>query len=138
MGVTIDDMSDYLTTKDLRSLLKNGGELILGRDAVVKLAANELGKEQPDLQWLYDCAMEVGNSAGYFRGDSPPLLCFAQAGTCTLGIVCRVAFRCSDVPWQAMTKARDGATLYPEDVAGVEPVSVKIWYDAFHDEEDAE
>lgn len=128
-------MSDYLTTKDLRSLLKEGGELILGRDAVVKLAANELGKEQPDLQWLYDCAMEAGNSEGYFRGDSPPLLCFDQAGTCTLGIVCRVAFRCDDVPWQAMTRARDGATLYPEDVAGIEPVSVKVWYDAYHDEE---
>lgn len=126
---------EYMTTRDLRAALKDRGQMRLGSEAIGKLARGEYGKEQPDIQWLYDCAMERGNSSGYFRGDSPPLLCFNQAGTCTLGLVCRVAFRCDDVPWQAMTKARDGATLYPEDVAGVEPSSVEISYDEFHDEE---
>lgn len=128
---------DYITTSDLRALLKGGGELTLGCDAVAKLAAGMLGNEQPDLQWLYECAMEPGNSEATFYGD-PLRLKFSSAGTCTIGIVCEVMFANTVIPQAVLAKYANGESVWPEDLAGVEPSKVTITYDEFHDEEDAE
>lgn len=127
-------MGEYLSTQDLRALLKGGGELTLGCDAVAKLVAGVLGKEQPDLQWLYDCAMERGNSEATFYGD-PLRLEFSNAGTCTLGIVCEVMFANTVIPQAVLAKYASGESVWPEDLAGVEPSRVAVTYDEFHDEE---
>lgn len=123
-----------ITTKDLRSLLKSQGKLSLGTDAIEKLANGEFGKEQPDIQWLYDCAMEPGNSEGAFD-DDPLRLRFTNAGTCTLGIVCDVRFCNTSLPIKVLAKYAVGKPVWPEDMDNIEPSSVEIYYDGFHDEE---
>ena len=127
-------MAEYLTTRDMRSLLRPGGKLRLGTEAIGKLVRGELGKEQPGLQWLYDCAMEPGNSEGTFI-DDPVRLRFTNAGTCTLGIVCDVLFCNTSLPARVLAKRAEGSSVWPEDMDGVEPSSVEISYDEFHDEE---
>ena len=129
--------AEYLTTRDMRSLLETGGKLRLGAEAIGKLARGEYGKEQPDVQWLYDCAMERGNSEGMFVGD-PVKLCFTNAGTCTLGIVCDVQFCNTSLPARVMAKLSEGSSVWPEDMDGVEPAFVDITYDEFYDEEEEE
>lgn len=119
-----------VTTQELRSLLKGQGRLRLGCEALGKLSVGELGKEQPDLQWLYDCAMEKGNSRGTFLGD-PYTLHFTNAGTCTLGIVCEVTFGSQSIPQRVLVKAAEGENVYPEDMAGIEPAFVDVYYDEF-------
>lgn len=126
---------EYITTGDLRALLKVQGQLRLGSDAIGKLAWGEYGKEQPDIQWLYDCAMESGNSEGVFDRD-PLRLRFTNAGTCTLGVVCVVRFCNTSLPAEVLAKYADGKPVWPEDMYGVEPSSVEISYDEFHDEEE--
>lgn len=124
-----------MTTREMRSLLRGGGRLRLGSEAVGKLAAGEFGDEQPDLQWLYDCAMEERNSSGMFEGD-PSTLRFTNAGTCTLGIVCDVTFGSMSVPQRVLAKAFEGKGVYPEDMNDIEPAFVDVYYDEFHDEEE--
>lgn len=133
-------MAEYLTTRDMRSLLKSGGSLRLGSSVVGKLAKDELLDEQPDLQWLYDCAMEPGNSESTFEfeGDDLVRLRFTNAGTCTLGIVCDVLFRKTSLPDHVLAKLVDGSPVWPEELNGVEPDFVDITYDGFHDEEEEE
>lgn len=128
-------MAEYLTTHDMRSLLETGGKLQLGAKAAGMLAKGEYGKEQPDIQWLYDCAMERGNSEGVFI-DDPVKLYFTNAGTCTLGIVCDVLFCNTSLPARVLAKYADGKPVWPEDMDGAEPSSVEISYDEFHDEEE--
>ena len=128
---------EYMTTRDLRALLKVQGQLWLGSDAIGKLARGEYGNGQPDLQWLYECAMEPGNSEATFYGD-PLRLKFSNAGTCTIGIVCEVVFANTVIPQAVLAKYANGESVWPEDLAGVEPSKVTITYDEFHDEEDAE
>lgn len=128
-------MAEYLTTGDMRSLLGTGGKLRLGAEAIGKLTRGEYGKEQPDIQWLYDCAMERGNSEGVFV-DDPVRLRFTNAGTCTLGIICEVRFCNTSLPAKVLAKYVDGKPVWPEDMDGVEPSSVEISYDEFHDEEE--
>ena len=123
-----------MTTKEMRTLLKGQGRLRLGSEATGKLAAGELGDEQPDLQWLYDCAMEEGNSSGILEGD-PSTLRFTNAGTCTLGIVCDVTFGSTSVPQRVLAKAAEGKGVYPEDMDDIEPAFVDVYYDESHDEE---
>lgn len=125
---------EYITTRDLRAVLKVHGQLWLGSEAIGKLARGEYGKEQPDIQWLYDCAMESGNSEGAFDRD-PLRLRFTNAGTCTLGVVCVVRFCNTSLPSKVLAKYADGKPVWPEDMDGVEPSSVEISYDEFHDEE---
>jgi len=129
--------AEYLTTRDMRSLLETGGKLRLGAKAIGKLARGEYGKEQPDVQWLYDCAMERGNSEGMFVGD-PVKLRFTNAGTCTLGIVCDVLFCNTSLPARVLAKLSEGSSVWPEDMDGVEPAFVDITYDEFYDEEEEE
>lgn len=133
-------MAEYLTTRDMRSLLKSGGSLRLGSSVVGKLAKDELLDEQPDLQWLYDCAMEPGNSESTFEfeGDDLVRLRFTNAGTCTLGIVCDVLFRKTSLPDHVLAKLEEGSSVWAEDLNGVEPDFVDITYDEFHDEEGEE
>lgn len=126
---------EYITTDDLRAVLKVHGQLWLGSDAIGKLARGEYGKEQPDIQWLYDCAMERGNSEAAFDRD-PLRLRFTNAGTCTTGIVCEVRFCNTSLPAKVLAKRADGKPVWPEDMDGVEPSSVEISYDEFHDEEE--
>ena len=129
--------AEYLTTRDMRSLLETGGKLRLGAKAIGKLARGEYGKEQPDVQWLYDCAMERGNSEGMFVGD-PVKLRFTNAGTCTLGIVCDVMFCNTSLPAHVLAKRAEGSPVFPEDMDGIEPALVDITYDEFLDEEGEE
>ena len=128
---------DYITTRDLRAVLKIGGKMRLGAEAVGKLTRGELREEQPDLQWLYDCAMERGNSEGTFVED-PLRLRFTNAGTCTLGIVCDVLFCNTSLPALVLAKRVEGSPVWPEDMDGVEPAFVDITYDEFLDEEEEE
>lgn len=120
-----------LTTHMLRNLLRNGGSLKLGGTAVAALARGGLSGTHPDVQWLYDCAMERGNSAGTVVFDHHGRktgVVFSNAGTCSLGIVCDVSFKAGDVPCKA--------PLFPEDMDGRNPDEVEITYDAFHDGEE--
>lgn len=128
-------MSDYLTTERLRFLLRDGGSLSLGKEAIEKLANNELGKEEPDIQWLYDCAMEQGNSSASYDDSAAT---FNQAGCCTLGIVCEVTFDQDNLSEAAKKKMVSDETVWPEDMGDNTPSSVEIYYDGFHDEEDKE
>lgn len=130
-------MAEYITTRDMRSLLKPGGKLRLGTEAIGKLARGGFREEQPDLQWLYDCAMERGNSEGTFV-DAPVRLRFTNAGTCTLGIVCDVLFCNTSLPAGVLAKRAESSPVWPEDMDGVEPSSVEISYDEFYDAEDDE
>lgn len=123
----------YLTTRDMRSLLEVCGRLRLGTVAAGKLARGGFREEQPDLQWLYDCAMERGNSGGTFT-DDPVCLRFTNAGTCTLGIVCDVLFCNTSLPARVLAKRAEGSPVFPEDMDGIEPALVDITYDAFFDE----
>lgn len=127
-------MPNGITTKELRALLKAHGQLWLGSEAIGKLASGEYGKEQPDIQWLYDCAMERGNSEGAFDVD-PLRLRFTSAGTCTLGMVCVVRFCNTSLPTKVLAKYAEDKPVWPEDMNGVEPSSVEISYDEFYDEE---
>ena len=130
---------DGLSALRLRELLRDGGSLTLGKDAASRLASGELGKEYPDIQWMYDCAMEEGNSTGSVARDGPRrtgCVKFSNAGTCTVGIVCEVRFRLQE-GFPGLCES----TLYPEDVVGregAELYSVVLSYDAYHDEEDDE
>ena len=127
----------YITTRDLRALLKVHGQLWLGSEAIGKLETGEYGKEQPDIQWLYDKAMESGNSEGAFDRD-PLRLRFTNAGTCTLGVVCEVRFCNTSLPAEVLAKHAAGKPVWPEDMNGVTPSSVVVIYDAFYDEEEDE
>lgn len=126
---------DGLSALRLRELLRDGGSLTLGKDAASRLASGELGKEYPDIQWMYDCAMEEGNSKGNIVLDGfrlPGGVMFSNAGTCTVGIVCEVQFR-------IFGRFPDKRPLYPEDVVGMrgaELRSVELSYDGYHDEEE--
>ena len=129
-------MAEYITTRDLRAMLKVHGQLWLGTEAIGKLVRGEYGKEQPDIQWLYDCAMERGNSVGAFDRGDPLRLRFTSAGTCTLGVVCEVRFCNTSLPARVIAKYVDIQPVWPEDMDGIEPSSVEISYDEFHDEEE--
>lgn len=128
---------DGLSALRLRELLRDGGSLTLGKDAASRLASGEFGKEYPDIQWMYDCAMEEGNSTGSIVLDGfrrPEGVVFSNAGTCTVGIVCEVRFR-------IFGRFPDKRPLYPEDIAGREGAelrSVELSYDACYDEEEDE
>lgn len=130
-------VAEYITTRDMRRLLETGGRLQLGTEATGKLARGEYGKEQPDIQWLYDCAMERGNSEGAFDVD-PLRLRFTNAGTCTLGVVCDVRFCNTSLPARVLAKRAEGLPVWPEDLDGAKPDSVNITYDEFLDEEGEE
>lgn len=130
-------MAKHLTTRDMRSLLEAGGKLRLGAIAIGKLARGGFREEQPDLQWLYDCAMERGNSEGTFV-DDPVRLRFTNAGTCTLGIVCDVLFCNTSLPARVLAKRAEGSPVWPDDMDGIEPAFVDIAYDAFFDGEQGE
>ena len=129
-------MPNGMTTEELRKLLRHHGELVLSDELVGRLANGSV-EDEPDLQWLYDCAMEPGNSEATFYGD-PMRLKFSNAGTCTIGIVCEVMFANTVIPQAVLAKYANGESVWPEDLAGVEPSKVTITYDEFHDEEDAE
>ena len=124
-----------LTTRELRILLRQDGVLRLGESAVRKLASGGFRGDQADLQWLYDCAMEPGNSEGRLKGN-PRSLCFTQAGTCTLGIVCDVKFDAGALPGHVRDKAARGEAVWPEDMDGAVPSSVELYYDWSEDESD--
>lgn len=120
-----------LTTATLRELLGTDGELRLGSSAVRKLTRGELGDGYADIRWLYDCAMEEGNSEGTMETDcsgNPSSVDFSNAGTCSLGIVCEVRF--AHPPRRLLKKE----AVYPEDMDGFEPFEVVIRYDPFFDE----
>lgn len=124
------------TTQELRKLLRHHGELALADEVVEQLAAGTL-EDEPDIQWLYDCATEPGNSEATFYGD-PLRLKFSNAGTCTLGIVCEVMFANTIIPQAVLAKYASGESVWPEDLKGVVPSKVVITYDGFHDEEGGE
>ena len=126
-------MSNGMTTEELRKLLRHNGELVLSGELVGRLANGGV-EDEPDLQWLYDCAMEPGNSEATFYGD-PLRLKFSNAGTCTIGIVCEVVFANTVIPQAVLAKHANGESVWPEDLADVEPSKVVITYDEFHDEE---
>ena len=126
-------MPNGITTKELRKLLRHHGELVLS-DELVERLANGGVEDEPDLQWLYDCAMEPGNSEAAFYGD-PLRLKFSNAGTCTIGIVCEVVFANTVIPQAVLAKYANGESVWPEDLDGVVPSKVVITYGEFYDEE---
>lgn len=122
-----------MTIEELKAMLRDAGSLRLGEDAVRKLADGALCQSQPDLQWLYDCAMENGNSEGRLNPD-PLALHFDQAGTCMHGIVCKVTFDGASIPACVLDKGARGECIYPEDMGNVCPTWVDICYDESEDE----
>ena len=126
-------MPNGITIKELRKLLRHHGELTLS-DEIVEQLANGSIKDEGDLWWLYDCAMEPGNSRAMAYGD-PMRLKFSSAGTCSLGIVCEVAFANTVIPQAVLAKYANGESVWPEDLNGVVPSKVVLAYDELYDEE---
>lgn len=129
-------MPNGITTKELRKLLRHHGSLTLS-DELVRQLANGSVEDENDLQWLYGCAMEPGNSLAMLSGY-PVSIIFSSAGTCTLGIVCKVVFANTIIPQAVLAKYANGESVWPEDLNGVIPSKVVLFYDEFYDEEDAE
>lgn len=128
-------MSKYLGTKYLRSLLRGGGQLSLGDHMIEELYHGRMIKKEPDLQWLFDNAMEPGNSEGDYESFDGERVVFSQAGTCTVGIVCLVSFVDDQFSETVKKKIAAKESLWPEDMNGVKPWAVSIYYDESEDEE---
>lgn len=129
-------MTNGITTKELRKLLRHHGSLTLSYELVEQLANGSV-EDENDLQWLYGCAMEPGNSRAMSYGD-PLQLKFSNAGTCTLGIVCEVVFANTIIPQAVLAKYANGESVWPEDLNDVIPSKVVLTYDEFYDEEGEE
>ncbi len=96
-----------ITIAELRDLTKEGATIRLTKDFVKKMiATDEHGiVATNDLSWLWDCTMQKGNSEATVFEDEVDIFGekkrvftfeFSQVGTCSVGVVFSVRFRCTE------------------------------------------